>query len=294
MNMESIQKSFLDEYLKLLCPDSFCTLLRFYFFYLSNKDKGSDISIPSSVFQKHILVSEDQNRIEFAWGELSYWNLVKRTYVQNSYELNIGKIANINSNEWFKLTLKDQGFKIRKNRRIDDYLQKYIDRIISSFSNTRLSEKVNEVIKGHIKFLLDEKGKIELQDIKYLTDPFFEYPQLALEKTCDIYIATHYAKKPAQYIHGILKRVQTDRTEKEDTSQKTLTLKQYRQEVDESNKGLAVKIATGQIQNNKSYLAYLKLNDIKNLNKLYQIGVKYLLEENRSNEIVRNYEWLEK
>jgi hypothetical protein len=291
--METIEKSFLEEYLNLLSPDSFCILLRFYFFYLNSKDKGSDISIPSSVFQKHILVSDDKERTEFAWGELSYWNLVKRTYGQNAYELNICKIAG-KSDCWFKVTLKDQGFRLRKHRNVADYLQKYIDRIISSFSNPRLAEKVNEVINGHIKFLLAENGRAELQDIKFLTDPFFEVSHLVLEKTCDVYIANYYAKKPAQYIHGILKKIKSERAEKEDTSQKTLTLKQYRQELDESNKGLAIKIASGQVQDNKSYLAYLKLKDFKNLNKLYQVGIKCLTEENRNSEIVRNYDWIEK
>jgi hypothetical protein len=292
--MENIISSntFLEEFLNLLSPDGFCTLLRFFFFYKKNKEKGLDISVPSSVFQKHILVSEDKNRIEFAWGELSYWNLVKRTYGQNAYELNIGKIEN--TEKWFKVTLTDMGLKIRKKRNLEEYLQKYIDKIVSSFSNQRLAKKVEEVINGHIKYLLFEKGKIELSDIKFLTDPFFEVPQLTLEKTCDIYITSYYSNKPAEYIHGILKKVQEKRESKEDNSTKTLALKTYRSELLEGNKNLAVKIALGQVDDNKSYLAYIKMKDFFNLNKLYEMGTKILADNGRSNEIYKNYEWISK
>ena len=293
--MQSIEelRLFLDQYLKLLSPDSFCTLLRFYFFYLDNKDKGLEISIPSSVFQKHILVSDDKNRVEFAWGELNYWNLVKRTYIQNAYELNIGKIQN--TNEKFRLTLTDDGIKIRRKKSVNEFLEKYIERIVTTFTNQRLQEKVTELISGHVKFLLAEKGKVELEDIKKLTDPFFDVPQLVLEKTCDIYITSHYAKKPAVYIHGILRKIQeekNDKNEKEDV--KTLSLRQYRQEFDESNKQLAIKIALGNVENNRAYFAYLKMKDHKGLNRLHAHGVKMLLELKRENEIKKDYEWLEK
>lgn len=286
-----ISRAFIDEYLKLLSPDSFCTLLRFYLFYLDNKEKGLDVSIPSSVFQKHILVSDDKNRVEYAWGELNYWNLVKRTYFQNAYELNIGKIND--SSEKFRVTLKDDGIKIRRKRSVTDYLDKYIERIVSSFSSQRLAEKVTELISGHIKYLLAEKGKVELQDIKNLTDPFFDVPQIIVEKTCDIYISNHYAKKPAVYIHGILKKLNVEKDEKpEKDDVKTLSLKQYRQEFDESNKQLALKIALGHVEDNKAYLAYLKIKDFKGLNRLYILGTKLLLEQKRESEIKKDYEWI--
>jgi hypothetical protein len=250
---DTIPRQFLEEYLKLLSSDSFCTLLRFYFFYLDNKDKGLEISIPSYVFQKHILISDDKNIIEYVWGELNHWNLVKRAYAQNSYELNIGKLNE--TTEKFKVTLKDDAIKIRRKKNVADYLEKYIEKIVSGFSNPRLAEKVNEVIAGHVKYVLAEKGKIELQDVKFLTDPFFEIPQIVLEKTCDIYITNYYAKKPAVYVHGIIRKLQEERNEKtEDTGLKTLSLKQYRQEVDDSNKLLAVKIALGKVEDNKAYL----------------------------------------
>jgi hypothetical protein len=283
-------KKFLDDYLKLLSPDSFCTLLRFFFFYLENKEKGLDISIPSSVFQKHILVSDDKNRVEFAWGELNYWNLVKRTYIQNAYELNIGKI--LSTNDKFRVTLKDDGIKIRRKRSVSDYLEKYIERVVSGFSTQRLIEKVTELISGHIKYLLAEKGKVELQDIKNLTDPFFDVPQIIVEKTCDIYIKSYYAKKPAVYIHGILKKINEEKDSNEKEDVKTLSLRQYRQEFDESNKQLALKIALGQVEDNRAYLAYIKIKDFKGLNRLYAFGCKLLLEQKRENEIKKDYDWI--
>lgn len=288
-----ISRSFLDEYIKLLSPDSFCTLLRFYFFYLDNKDKGLDIPIPSSVFQKHILVSDEKNRVEFAWGELNYWNLVKRTYIQNAYELNIGKINC--TNEKFRVTLKDDGIKIRRKRNVSDYLEQYIERVVSAFSSQRLIEKATELISGHIKYLLAEKGKVELQDIKNLTDPFFEVPQIIVEKTCDIYITNYYAKKPAAYIHGIMKKLQEEKDDKhEKDDAKTLSLKEYRREFDESNKQLALKIALGQIDDNRAYHAYLKIKDFKGLNRLHALGTKLLLEAKRDNEIKNDYDWIQK
>jgi hypothetical protein len=285
-----IPREFLEQFLKLLSPDSFCTLLRFFFFYFDNKERGDDISIPSSVFQKHILVSDDKERVEYAWGELSYWNLVKRVYGQNSYELNISKILNINAK--FRVSLTDDAIKIRRKRNIADYLEKYIERIVSSFTNSRLSEKVSELILGHIKYLYGEKGKVELQDIKFLTDPFFNVPQIVLEKTCDIYITNHYAKKPAKYIHGILRKIQEERSEKSEKDDlKTLSLKQYKQEFEESNRQLAVKIASGNIDNNRAYQAYLKTKDYKGLNKLYDLGCKILIQEKREQDI-KTYDWI--
>jgi len=290
--VDTVSKQFLEEYLKLLSPDSFCIVLRFYFFYLSSKEKGSDLQVPFSVFQKHILVSEDKERIEYAWGELSYWNLVKRVYQQNLYELNVGKIEN--NTEKFRVILKDDVTRIRRKRNIADYLEKYVEKIVTSFSNPRLAEKVAEVITGHIKFLLNEKGRVELQDIKFLTDLFFEVPQQVLEKTCDVYITSYYAKKPAVYIHGIMKKIQSERQENKEEDFKTLNLKQYRQELDESNKELAMKIALGEISENKSYQAYIKLKDFRSLNKLYQAGIKSLIEQGRADLIHKAYEWLEK
>jgi hypothetical protein len=294
VSQDNIPRSFLQEYLHLLSPDGFCTLLRFYFFYLDNKIHGLDISIPSSVFQKHILVSDDKDRAEYAWGELSYWNLVKRAYGQNAYELYVGKIEG--NGEKFRVSLKDDGIKIRRKRNIADYLEKYIEKIISSFTNPRLAEKVSELISGHIKYLLGEKGKVELQEIKFLTDPFFEVPQIVLEKTCDIYITQHYAKKPAVYIHGIMRKLHEERTEKsteKNDDLKTLSLKQYRQEYEESNKQLAIKIALGQIQDNRPYQAYLKIKDFKGLNRLYCLGAKLLIEQQREQELKTDYDWLE-
>lgn len=288
-----IPREFLEQYLKLLSPDGFCTLLRFFFFYFDHKDKGNDVSIPSSVFVKHILISEDKERVEYAWGELNYWNLVKRTYGQNAYELNIGII--FSSNEKFRLTLTDDAIKIRRKRSNTDYLDKYIERIVSSFTNPRLSEKVAELISGHIKFLYGEKGKVELHDIKTLTDPFFDVPQIVLEKTCDVYITSHYAKKPHQYIHGIMKKIQSERSEKTSEKEdiKTLTLKQYKQEFEESNKQLAVKIALGQIEDNRAYQAYIRSKDFKGLNRLYFSGCKLLIEENREQDIKKDFDWIQ-
>jgi len=286
-----IPREFLEQYLKLLSPDSFCTLLRFFFFYFDNKEKGNDISIPSSVFKKHILISDDKDRSEQAWSELSYWNLVRRAYKQNAYELNVGMI--LGSDVKFRVTLTDNEIKIRRKRNISDYLDKYIERIVASFTNQRLAEKVAELINGHIKYLYGEKGKVDLHDIKVLTDPFFDVPQIVLEKTCDVYITSHYAKKPAHYIHAILKNIHEQRSTGDKDDIKTLTLKQYKQEFEESNRQLAIKIATGQIEDNRAYQAYLKTKDFKGLNKLYGLGCKMLIEQKREQEIKKDYDWIQ-
>lgn len=286
-----IPREFLEQYLKLLSPDSFCTLLRFFFFYFDNKEKGNDISIPSSVFKKHILISDDKDRSEQAWSELSYWNLVRRAYKQNAYELNVGMI--LSSDVKFRVTLTDNEIKIRRKRNISDYLDKYIERIVASFNNQRLAEKVAELINGHVKYLYGEKGKVDLHDIKVLTDPFFDVPQIVLEKTCDVYITNHYAKKPAHYIHAILKNIHEQRSSGEKEDVKTLTLKQYKQEFEESNRQLAIKIVTGQIEDNRAYQAYIKTKDFKGLNKLYGLGCKMLIEQKREQEIKKDYDWIQ-
>lgn len=290
----TIEREILDRYLNLLSPDGFCMLLRFYLFYLDNKEKGYCISIPSHVFQKHILISDDKERSEYAWGELVYWELVERIYQENSYILKTINILGLN--EDFKVNLTDNQIKIRRKRNTTEYLDKYIERVVSNFTNQRLSTKVAELICGHVKFLYGEKGKIEISDIKELTDPFFEVPQIVLEKTCDIYIANYYAKKPSTYIHGIMRQVQKERSEKtvEKDDLKTLTLKQYRSELETGNLILAEKIASGNIEDNIAYQSYLKTKDFSGLNKLYEMGCKILIDDKREKSIKKDYDWIKR
>jgi hypothetical protein len=92
-----------------------------------------------------------------------------------------------------------------------------------------------------------------------------------------------------------MKKIQEERLDKtiEKEDIKTLSLKQYKQEFEESNKQLAIKIAIGEILNNRSYDAYIKMKDFKGLNRLYHLGCKNLIEEKREGEIKKDYEWIQ-
>ena len=63
-------------------------------------------------------------------------------------------------------------------------------------------------------------------------------------------------------------------------------------EREESYNELAEEIAKGNIHNNISYQAYLKLNDIDGLKKLHKTGEKILKSKNQNSKIYTNYEWL--
>ena len=301
-NFYSIHKILLDRYIYQLTSKTFCTLLRFYKFYLSNREQGKDVSITYDDFQKEILVSDDHEKCESILGELDKWNLVKRFYKQNIYELNLTEINRYNIEEFnddnnkegirerFRIHVKGKRKKILRKKKVGGFLRKYVEKISSRFSNKRISSKVYKLIEGHIKFLLKTKNGVELQDIRDLMAPFWDVSDQVIEKTCDIYNVKYHASKPAKYIHGILKNVNN---EKETTKTKFKNLDKFKKDKEESDKKLAIKIATGDIDDNVSYKAFLELNDFDSLRKLYKFGKSILHETNSEDKLFDNYNWLE-
>lgn len=297
----SVHKIFLNRYLYQLSPQAFCVLLRFYKFYLNHYlENGS--SFPFYTFQKEILVNDNHEKCEEIWAELDKWGLVKRDYKQGFYELNLSEIEEYNIKEigeegWskgikFKIYVKHRKKKIQRKKN-NVYLQNYIGMITSRFSNKRVKEKIQRLIEGHVKYLLSQKNKVELKDIRDLFGPLWKISDNQIEKVCDIYNNNekYYGKKSGKYIHGILRNVQKQKDDNP-TKFKYDNLNEFKKKKEESDKILALKIVKGEIKDNISYKSYLELGDFEGLKRLYKIGIKLLKEEKKEEEIFKNYEWL--
>lgn len=298
-NFYFLQKIFLDKYIYQLSSKSFCTLLRFYKFYLNNREHGKDITITYDVFQKEILVSNDHEKCESIFGELDKWNLVNRFYKQKLYEINITEINRYNTEEInnddkyikerFKIYVKNQRKKITRRKKVGGHLKKYVEKISSRFSNKRLSDKVYKLIEGHIRFLLKTKNRAELQDIRDLMAPLWDVSDNIIERVCDVYNDKYYGAKPSTYIHGILKNVEKEKDVKKTKFKK---LDKFKKEKEESDNKLAIKIAKGDINDNISFKAFLELNDFDSLKRLHKIGKSILKDNKQEEQLFTNYEWL--
>lgn len=292
-----IHKVFLDRYVYQLSANAFCTLIRFYRFYLDNKDKGKDLPIPINTFQKQILISDSQETCEEVWSELDQMNLVKRFYKQNIYELNLTEISSESGEEMksrFRIHVSGKS-KISRKKNVSVHLAPFIERVVTKISNKRIAEKFREMIKGNVEYFLNKEGRVHLRDIVFLVNPMQDIAEDVLERVCDIYNAdvNIYGKKHPKYIHGILRNIENEKANsKRKIEVKSKSLQKFVQKKEESDINLGIKIATGQIQNNIAYNAHLTLQDYNGLKRLYELGVKCLTEQNRNDEIVSNYQWL--
>jgi len=298
----SIHKVFLNRYIYQLSSQAFCVLLRFYKFYLNNRESGKSVSIPFYTFQKEILVNDNHEECESIWLELDKWDLIKRYYKQGFYELNLTEINRYNIEEFgkdneskkerFKIFVKQRKKKIQRKKN-NAHLKNYIGMITSRFSNKRIREKIQKLIDGHSEYLVKSKNKIELKDIRDLFGPLWKISDNLIEKVCDVYNnnTKYYGKKSEKYIHGILRNVLKQNDEKE-TKFKYENLDEFKKKKEDSDKKFALKIAKGDIKDNISYKSYLELKDFKGLEKLYNVGIKLLKEQGNEKEIFKDYEWL--
>ncbi len=306
MGFYSIPNVFLQRYLFLLSPEAFITLVRFYKFYFDNeemyKDKKDEFDIPFSIFKSQIVVSDDNDLTESVWGELTYWDLAKRYYKNNVYVLNLNKICADNGDKGeacdFSIRIFDKKGKIRRKKNIKIYMDKYVEGILSRCSKPRVVDKLRKTIEGVIEYFNKKNKKIELEDIRKLTDPLLDADERMMEKVCDIYNndGTLYANRHPNYILGILKNIQDDRKFTTKTKSagdfKSKNLDKYADAKNQSNRTLALKIARGQIEGNVAYNSYLELGDIKGIKKLYNEGVEILKNERKDEEIFKEYDWL--
>lgn len=306
MGFYSIPNVFLQRYLFLLSPEAFITLVRFYKFYFDNedkyKDKKDEFDIPFSIFKSQIVVSDDNDLTESVWGELTYWDLAKRYYKNNVYVLNLNKICTDNGNKGeacdFSIKIFDKKGKIRRKKNIKIYMDKYVEGILSRCSKPRVVDKLRKTIEGVIEYFNKKNKKIELEDIRKLTDPLLDADERMLEKACDIYNndGILYANRHPNYILGILKNIQDDRKfaikTKSSSDFKSKSLDKYADTKNQSNRTLALKIARGQIKGNVAYNSYLELGDIRGIKKLYNEGVEILKNERKDEEIFKEYDWL--
>jgi len=306
MGFYNIPNVFFQRYLFLLSPEAFTTLIRFYKFYLDSeekyKDKKEEFEVPFSIFKSQIVVSDDNNIVESVWGELTYWDLAKRYYKNNVYVLNLNKIYADNGSKNdicdFSIKIFDKKGKIRRKKNIKIYMDKYIDGILSRCSKNTVAEKLRKTIEGVIEYFNKKNKKIELEDIRKLTDPLLDADERTMGKVCDIYNNDKnlYTNRHPNYIVGILKNIQDEKiaaTKSKNSSDfKSKSLDKYAIAKDESNKTLALKIARGQIEGNIAYNSYLELGDIRGLKKLYNDGVNILKDERNDDKIFKEYEWL--
>ena len=169
--------------------------------------------------------------------------------------------------------------------------EKYIENVLSKFSD-RVREKLKKLIESTIIYCSKFRSEVKTKTIYDLLLPFFDVSDSAIVKTCDICTSEKYfGKRPLQYVHVVLKNLKEDRNYKE-SEIKSKSLDKYKQQQEESERRLGVKIASGKADDNISYIAILKCKDFKQLNKLYKIGAKILKEEGK--EIVTNYDWVQK
>ena len=103
-----IPKVFINRYVNQLSPGAFCVLTRFYRFYLDNEG-SRELTISFSDFDREILFFETNEKN--IWAELKWWDLVKRIYKENIYELNVTKIREDN-----KDFLRDDDSEIKKKK----------------------------------------------------------------------------------------------------------------------------------------------------------------------------------
>ena len=293
----SVHKVFFTRYVYQLSANAFCTLIRFYRFYLENKDKGKDLPIPINVFQKQILISDDQETCEEVWSELDHLNLVKRFYKQNIYELNLTEISSESEEEVksrFRIHVSGKA-KISRKKNVSIHLAPFIERVVSKISNKRIAEKFKEMIKGNVEYFLNKEGKVHLRDIVFLVNPLLDTTEDVLERVCDIYNGDIEisGKKHPKYIHGILRNIETEKaSSRKKVEVKSKSLEKFARKKESSDLDLGIRIAMGEIQNSIAYNAYLTLQDYKGLRRLYDLGVKHLTEQGCTNQIVSNYNWL--
>jgi hypothetical protein len=292
----TVHKVLFDKYIHLLSAEAFCTLVRFYQFFLNNyQQEGKDADVHYSVFKKLILSHDDHELNEEIWAELDYADLIKRAHKYNIYELNLSKINlenNTEKNQKFRIHLIGSHDKFRRKRGLETMLNNVIERFISRY-NDKLKEKLRILINGCVEFLTKEKGKAELNDINFLLRPLLDVTDKMLDELCDIYNEQHYGQKPPQYIHGILKNIiKTETKAKGSKTFKEENLEKYRKQKEESDLEFGVNLALGKTENDESYQSYLDLKEFDDLKRLHKMGSNELEKSGRSDEIFRGYNWL--
>lgn len=278
---------FLRKFIKQLSPDSFCVLLRFFKFQKKYGDHVNSIS--QKWFKYYILLSENNEQNESIWGELDQAELVKRDYKTNTYTLNLEKIEKDATNYSLIVTEVKEG-KIRR-KKIDEKLKDFIDKILSKYSE-KLQRKINKLIIGYLRYISTEREELTLQDVRNLMRPFFKEEEDVIEKVCDIYLKNHYSTKPAEYIHGILKNVKKITKDKKKTFKKD-NLADFRDDKKKYDNEFAIKLVTQDLRENESYQAYIKLDEISELKKLYKLGLEFLAKNEIKADIFSEYDWLD-
>lgn len=294
-----IPKVFINRYVNQLSPSTFCILTRLFRFYLDNEGKR-EITISFSDFEKEILFDNNHEQIKNIWTELSWWDLVKRIYKENIYELNVTKIRDdnkdfLNNNievKKKKFRLKIVGKQIKKERLdVKPQIADFVNKFVYPYSK-RIQEKIKRSVSGFIEFYLKEQNTVKIYDISKPLLMLLETDDNVIEKVCEIYNNSEsYGKVHSNYFIGILRNINKDKAKiKQKKDFKKRSLEKYEKIREESDRKFGVKIASGNVNDNISYQAYLELKDFDGLRKLYTIGVEILKKQKK--EIFTNYDWL--
>jgi hypothetical protein len=275
VNKYSIPKIFFKKYFYELTSKTFCFLIKLYQNYLDG-----------AVAYYHDL--KDQTFDSFQEMEEAYAELIANNIITYNRVYNKKKSC-------FKYIIeyKDEPitfevvYQIKPRKKGRNISEKFIENTLSKFSE-RVREKLKKMVEGTVAYYLKTRSTVKTKKIYELLLPFFEAEDAVICKVCDIYVNKYYSKKPVEYIHGILNNVREDKKEIKNES-----LDKYKQEQEESERRLAIKIVCGKVEENVAYKALLQCKDFKELNRLYKIGTRYLKENDRANEISTNYNWIE-
>lgn len=311
---DTLPKVFLERYLSELGAHTFCLLARLYRFYLKHADSKDGITVPYYVFKQTVLFNNLDDLNERIFGDLDYYNLVKRRYKENLYILNLTQINRDNAELLkingkvktgnFKIYLKSGKILRKKGAKVKPDIHEYVDRIIYKYTQA-LQNKIKKLVEGVMKFFEEEKGSVEVNDISTALMPLIhsEASDKGIERVCDVYNENHWGTKHPRYIHGILKNVEKEEASKTSVTQtpkqqettqsfKSKNLERFKKDKEESDRKMALKIATGKAFDSKAYKAYVELEDFKGLKKLYKLGCELLEKEDKEDEIYKGYDWL--
>lgn len=173
------------------------------------------------------------------------------------------------------------------------------DVIIKMIKSTKFD---NAIIPEIFKLIMNlkkyhvTKGKwFQLKDVKRVLFILVKYDSRVIYETC-LRFTTNQKINGQRGIRYFVRAIEGINSEYkvikpvEDIEVKQESENQTNQRKSEGENKFAVKIALGQIENNRIYNRLL--DDVDELNRIWDKGVSILKKENRENEIFYNYEWL--
>jgi len=302
MDMFAVQRVFFEKYINELSSDAFKVLLKML--YLA-KTSNNDINIRSNRVLRHI-IGMNTAYADSVWNELIRHDLVikKERRRRCIYILNSKKIRL--DNEEFDSDVRNLQvtiFKLKQDNTdssevpSDEVIGKKIKRTFTNISDSLFDElvKIAQLVRKHN---VDREKRFTTIDLGHLLAELVKYDSSVLEEICYRYnnnpkIAgmrgIRYVARMAQGVELDLKNQGKIRRQKNVTNEHSKEETEKRK--NEGEHRFAIKVATGNVQDNLMYKKLLK-QDVDALIDVWKKGVTILKDENRESEIYNKYEWL--